>query len=197
MQQRPATISFPRLAAAITETGARGDPTARLDNRTALGFALRFYGPSFAIATAIGLALFSVMRGPNPVALVGGGAFMGVLSAVVISREAPSSIDLTSEGMIIHGRSRAVRVPSAITSTVLFIVSLKEASRSDHERFFDTRVAKTDGKQFRIGFVSEGVVADLLRWLPHSKVTIRVVSYRPAWELHPKDVPRSGTPPVS
>src|SRR5437016_14616483 len=114
---------------------------------------------------------------------------LALLSAVIIPAHAPSSVELSADAMRIHGRYRERNVRLAEIATALFIISLKEASRPDHERFFDTRVILTNGQQLIVGFVREGLVADLTKGLPHSKVNIRLVSYRRALELLPKDVP--------
>jgi len=188
MQPRTVRISFPRIAAAIEQSADGKVATGSLDNRTALGFSFRSHGPSFVIGAVIGLVLFSVARGPNPVALAGGGAFLSIVCAVIIARDAPKSLDVTSDVMLIRWRYRTRTVRSADIGMVLFYVSMKEAGRSDHERFFDTRITIPREKPLRVGFVCEGVVADLMKWVPHPKVTIRVIGFRQAIELHPRDV---------
>ena len=191
MQPRPVKIGFPTIAAAIAQPRDGSVVTGSLDNRSALRFSLRFTGPSLLVAALVVLAFGFATGRYGSVPLVAAMVVLALLSAVIIPAHAPSSVDLSADAMRIRGRYRKRHVRLAEIATALFIISLKEASRPDHERFFDTRVILTNGKQLIVGFVREGVVADLTKWLPHSKVTIRVISYRRAIELHPKDVPDS------
>src|SRR5256712_11169081 len=101
MQPRTVRISCPRIAAAIEQSADGKVATGSLDNRTTLGCSFRSHGPSFVIGAVIGLVLFSVARGPNPVALAGDGAFLSIVCPFIIAREAPNPLDVPSPVMLI------------------------------------------------------------------------------------------------
>ena len=189
MASRSFKVDLPRIAAALKQPGGSAPSSAMVPNTGALSWTARSDAPLLAIGFGVGAMLVWSLRDLSALA-IGATALFGVALVLgVLLWTAPLSFELSPAGLGIRRLYHTRTIPLSDFDAVLFGLSFKQADRSDHERFFHTRLRMKSGKERFVGVVAESAVAELTRHLPHSKIVIQVITPGTVYDLRPHDVP--------
>ncbi len=183
-------VSLPRIADAIKDPRAAPANVVWFDNPGALAWAAKHEGVNVLVGVSIAAILFWALRGWSwwtPLVFLSTAL---ILLFVLLSVNAPRSVGLGQEGLVVRWLHRSRTFALEQVSAVIFALSAKEAEHSDHERYFNTRIRRLDGKDQFLGSFAESTVVELAKLLPHTKMTFRVVSTRGIWDMHPKETTR-------